>query len=185
MLRPLTKTKYRNKGQPKGCCEDYNDALNTFKTEVLTSLSHLPAADNSGGLTILGCDTSSPHVHVSEIKLPPSFYRRLTRVIAKNEWRPNFLDAAKRAKEWKETLRKLCRLRETEAFLNEVSSGFCFGRFSVWKRNRLLFLLCRLKELRSSIAWLTPSIPRSLRAPTFPSKAGVSIPSERTGNWHA
>jgi len=164
----FTPTEYRSERRSQGC---RGDVLNVFSEEVPTFLHHSPATDNSGGLTILGCDTSSPYVYISEIKLPPSFYRRLTKAIAKNEWRPYFEEAAKRACAWLKELRKLCRLRENDAGLTgtslQTSQGFCFGGFSVWKRNRLLFLFCRLKELRKSITWLTPSIPRSLRAPTF------------------
>ena len=168
MTTQLNTTKHRNEIQPNRSC---GCERKIFENTALSSLTIQPATNNSGGSTILGCDTSSPHVHISEIRPPQSFYRRLVRVIACNEWRPHFEEAAKRACAWLKELRKLCRLRENDAGLTgtslQTSQGFCFGGFSVWKRNRLLFLFCRLKELRKSITWLTPSIPRSLRAPTF------------------
>lgn len=127
-----------------------------------------PVTDNGSGVTILGCPTSSPYVFVSEITLPPSFLRRIAKVISQMEWRPYFEEAAKRRRDWFEALRKVDGLMEgleetalkSEKKFPQTQSEY----LALFQAIRGLFL--SLEYPRLSCFWLTPSIPRSLRSPT-------------------
>ena len=134
-----------------------------------------PAADKGSGVTILGCPTSSPYVHASEITLPPSFLRRIMKVISQMEWRPYFEVAAKRRRDWFEALRKVDGLTEgseetaLKRLLSDKSGKKFPHEYLAFFQYFLRLLLLSLKCHRLSCFWLTPSIPRSLRSPTFSS----------------
>jgi len=131
-----------------------------------------PAADKGSGVTILGCRVSLPYVFVSEWTPPPSFLRRIIRVISQMEWRPLFEVAAKRRRDWLEALRKVDGLAESSGetalkCLLSDKSGKKFPHEYLAFIQR--FALLSLEYPRLSCFWVTPSIPRSLRSPTFSS----------------
>jgi len=145
------------------------------KVLYTNSSSSAPAADKGSGVTILGCPTSSPYVHASEITLPPSFLRRIMKVISQMEWRPYFEVAAKRRRDWFEALRKVDGLTEgseetaLKRLLSDKSGKKFPHEYLAFFQYFLRLLLLSLKCHRLSCFWLTPSIPRSLRSPTFSS----------------
>jgi len=136
------------------------------------SVASAPAADKGSGVTILGCKVSSPYVFVSKWTPPPSFLRRIIRVISQMEWRPLFEVAAKRKRDWLEALRKVDGLAESSGetalkCLLSDKSGKKFPHEYLAFIQHFLFL--SLEYPRLSCFWVTPSIPRSLRSPTFSS----------------
>ena len=142
------------------------------KVLYTNSSSSAPAADKGSGETILGCRVSSPYVFVSKWTPPPSFLRRIIRVISQMEWRPLFEVAAKRKRDWLEALRKVDGLAESSGetalkCLLSDKSGKKFPHEYLAFIQR--FALLSLEYPRLSCFWVTPSIPRSLRSPTFSS----------------
>jgi len=131
-----------------------------------------PAADKGSGVTILGCRASSSYVFVSEWTPPPSFLRRITKVISQMEWRPYFEVAAKRRRDWFEALRKVDGLTESsgetalKCLLSDKSDKKFPHEYLAFIQH---FLFLSLECPHLSCFWLTPSIPRSLRSPTFSS----------------
>jgi len=158
----------------EGTLEKGNDNEKVFYNAASISC---PAADKGSGVTILGCRVSSPYVFVSEITPPPSFLRRITKVISQCEWRPCFEKAAKRKRDWFEALRKVDGLVGSL----EGDALKCLLRMIWGKSERkvpheylaffqaIRFSALSLRCLCFSRFWLTPSIPRSLRSPSLSS----------------